>query len=343
MSNMDFSSSFLLPCMLVILTIIDGRASAGRVQVTRNIGSEIAFPLGIRNQSNISTIVMRVKNCSCTMNSTVDCCNCFNKMCLKNGSPEMKDLSKNDEGEYYFSHGTTSKTFFLRICEMPPNIRVHCLPDGKAELSCEVGNSPRGSIYWTLNGNRLNGTDACEKDGGTTVVLEKGVTGALVCHRGNACSISTQLVCHDVDLLKHPLFLVLLAACGGAAILLVIIASVITCCCMKRKHNFIPVPAEDEKDEGVTLSVMSTERQKSPPNGDRCETTAALADRTASPGPENLNPEPKMDLKSTTEPVLEPGPKTEVEAEKETEFREVMVDSTALEATDDCFPDPIEA
>lgn len=72
--------------------------------------------------------------------------------------------------------------------------------------------------------------------------LSLTVRRASIGFQGFSC-ISTNCFFQPGDLLKHPLFLVILAASGGAAILVATIASLITCCCMKSKHNFIPVPA----------------------------------------------------------------------------------------------------
>lgn len=41
---------------------------------------------------------------------------------------------------------------------------------------------------------------------------------------------------------------------------------------------------EEEKDDGLTMSVVSSEGMKSPPNGDRVEAQAAQSDRPPKPG-----------------------------------------------------------
>lgn len=41
---------------------------------------------------------------------------------------------------------------------------------------------------------------------------------------------------------------------------------------------------EEEKDDGLTMSVVSGEGMKSPPNGDRVEAQAAQTDRPPKPG-----------------------------------------------------------
>ncbi|XP_060091267.1 uncharacterized protein LOC132569103 [Heteronotia binoei] len=343
MFKMDFSSSFLLPCMLVILTIIDGRACADIKWLTGMIGSKIVFPLELQNQSSLSVAINGMDH---SVNLTVDCFkNDSRPMCLRNGSMALENIRQSDEGIYQFFPQNESKTFFLRVfgkyVEPPTTVHIHCLPGGKAELFCEVGDLS-SDVYWTLNGSELNDSDICVKDGGRRIVLEKKVSGKLICHRRNSpIKFSTELLCDDGDLLKHPLFLIILAASGGAAVLLAIIASLITCCCLKSKHNFIPVPAEDEKDEGITLAAISTEGPKNSPNGDHCEATDATADSTTNPGPVSSKLEAGMDLNPKVEP--EPGPQTESQAMTETEFQEVLVDTEPLEAVGDCFPDPVDA
>ncbi|XP_061485698.1 uncharacterized protein LOC133386098 [Rhineura floridana] len=341
MFKMDFRFSFLLPCMLVILTIIDGRACTDIIRIVGDIGGNISFSLESQHLSNIS--VTKEMNCSHSVDLNVDCCNdCDKRMCLRNGFLEMMNLSENDDGKYTIALGNDSKTFSLEVCELPLAIHIHCLSDGRANLSCEVDGQSNDSIYWTLNGRSINEADVCKKEGGKRIILEKGAHGKLVCHRRNTCSSSSiELSCsdgNDGDLLQHPLFLYILAACGGGALLLAIIASLITCCCMKSKHHFTPVPVEDEKDEGITLSAISSEGPKSPPNGDHCETTDTLVGSTINLGPETC----EMDPNPTVEPELEFEPKTEDKDGTGTEFQEIMVDSAALETMDDCFPDPID-
>ncbi|XP_054830810.1 uncharacterized protein LOC129326601 [Eublepharis macularius] len=339
---MDFSSSFLLPCVLVILTIIDGRAYADMDRLTGITGSKIVFPLDLQNQSDFSVIAINGMKHSVRL-STTDCFKYDSRqMCLINGSLELESISQNDAGLYQFFPQNKNKTFLLTVFEPPPTIHIHCLPGGKAELSCEEGNLFK-DVYWTLNGSLLNDSDVCVKDGGRKISLEKRVNAKLVCHRRNSSILfSTELLCDDGDLLKHPLFLLILAASGGAAVLLAVIASLITCCCMKSKHNFIPVPAED-KEEGITLSAISSEGPKSSPNGEHCEATETLADSTTNPGPGRLQQGAKIDPNPKVEPETERGHQTQAEAATETEFQEVMVDAAALEAASDCFPDPVEA
>uniref|UniRef100_A0ACB8FGP7 Uncharacterized protein n=1 Tax=Sphaerodactylus townsendi TaxID=933632 RepID=A0ACB8FGP7_9SAUR len=312
-------------------------------QLNGTIGSKIVFPLDPPNQSDLSVIaingIKHPKNVS-----TEDCFEYGSRqLCLRNGFLVLENIAQSDEGLYQFFSEKENKTFLLKVTEPPPTIYIHCLHGGKAELSCEVSDLSR-DVYWTLNGSHLNDSNICVKDGGRKIILEKRISGKLVCHRRNSSvSSATELVCDDGDLLKHPLFLLVLAASGGAAVLLAIIASLITCCCMKSKHNFIPVPAEDEKDEGITLSAICSEGPKNSPNGDHCEATDAVAASTTNPGPGSSNPGAEMDPNPKVKPETEPGPGTVGEAAIETEFREVMVDTAALEDVGDCFPDPLDA
>ncbi|XP_044298075.1 uncharacterized protein LOC123029307 [Varanus komodoensis] len=336
---MDLSFSFPLPCMLMILTIINGQDCADIIRISGNVGGNISIPLEIHKESYITVF----KEADCTFSRNVSMDDCEDPMCLRNGNLEMINLSEDDEGTYKITAGNDSKIFLLKVCELPPVVHIHCLADGRANLSCDIDNKSNRSVYWTLNERRLNDSNACQKDAGKRIILEKGVHGKLVCHRSNTCnSSSIEVLCNHGDLLQHPLFLYIVAACGAGALLLAIIASLITCSCMKSKHHFTPVPAEEEKDEGLTLSAISSEGPKSPPNGDHCEATEVLIDSSPNTGlqtSESFKPEPKMDPNIAMGPEVESEPKTEEMAE--TEFQEV--DSAALETVDDCFPDPIDA
>ncbi|XP_020666383.3 uncharacterized protein LOC110088432 [Pogona vitticeps] len=347
MFKMDFSLSFPLTFMLVILTILDAQTCTGMIRIAGDIGSTISVPLKILNTTDFSV----TKDCPHLINVSTDCCSDYEKrMCLSNGTLEMKNLTDKDEGRYTLAVGNESKTLLLRVCEPPLVVRIHCLSDGRADVSCEVGGHPNDSVHWTLNGRKMNDTEVCQKDGGKRIILEKGTHGKLVCYRSNACnSSSIELSCNDGnegDLLQHPLFLYILAACGGGALLLAILASLITCCCMKSMHHFVPVPAEDEKDEGITLSAISSEGPKSPPNGEHCEATGALPASIPNPDSETCGSskqQPKMDLNPTAGSEGKSETKTEEKTGTETEFREVMVDTAALELVDDCFSDPVDA
>ncbi|KAJ7320418.1 hypothetical protein JRQ81_019929 [Phrynocephalus forsythii] len=292
---------------------------------------------------------MNEMNCSHSVNISKDYCHDWDKqVCLRNGVLEMKNLTENDGGKYTLTVGNESKSFLLSVCEPPIVVHIHCLPDGRADVSCEVGGQANESVHWTLNGRSMNESDACPKDGGKRIILEKGVNGKLVCHRGNACSSSSmKLSCNDgkLHLLQHPLFLYILAACGGVALLLTIIASLVTCCCMRSMHHFVPVPAEDEKDEGITLSAISSEDPKSPPNGEHCEATSAVPASipiSDSGTCGSSKQAPTMDMNPTTEPEGKSETRTDEKTGTETEFREVMVDTAALELVDECFSDPVD-
>ncbi|XP_077198395.1 uncharacterized protein LOC143839786 isoform X2 [Paroedura picta] len=289
MLKMDFGSSFLLPRMLVILAIIDGRACAEIERLNGITGSKIAFPLELQNQSHFSVVING-------MNDLADCFrNGGQNMSLGNGFQDLENVAQSDEGMYHFFSQNENKTFFLRVFEPLPTIHIHCLPGGKAELSCEVGGLS-GEVYWTLNGSHLNDSDICVKEGGSKIVLEKKVTGMLTCHRRNSpLNFSTELLCDD----------------------------------------------EDEKEEGITLSAISSEGPKSSPNGDHCEAADALADSTTNPGPGSSKIKAEMDPNSKVKPETEPGPQKESEAM--TEFREVMVDPLPPEAVGDCFPETVDA
>lgn len=71
---------------------------------------------------------------------------------------------------------------------MLPTVHIHCLPSGKISLFCEVGGQFNDNVLWTLNGNPIS--DACIKDNGTTITLEKDKGGKYVCRRGNHCKSS---------------------------------------------------------------------------------------------------------------------------------------------------------
>nr|XP_060626559.1 uncharacterized protein LOC132771959 isoform X1 [Anolis sagrei ordinatus] len=352
MFKMDVHLFPLLPCLVLILTSIDGRACSDIIRATGDIGGNVSIPLGIQNISQFS--VMNQMN---SKNLSMGCCSDSDgRICLRKEVLEIMNLTENDEGKYTLLSENDSQTFLLRVCELPLVVHIRCLPDGGADLSCETPGQANDSIYWTLNGSTMDDVDVCHKDGGKRIILGKEVHGKLVCHRRNSCSHSSiVLSCNEGndgslfrsgDLLQNPLFLYILSGCGGGAVLLAILTSLITCCCMKSKHHFIPVPAEDEKDEGITLAAISSEGQKSSPNGEHCEPASALGDNTANPGAEageGCKQESKIELNPSTGVKVESEPKTEEKAETETEFREVLVDRAALEVIEDCFPDPTEA
>ncbi|EMP37891.1 T-cell surface antigen CD2 [Chelonia mydas] len=177
----------------------------------------------------------------------------------------------------------------LMIIIMIDAVNVSSHIDGGRELLCESANRSRVCFHWMLNG-QLVGLIEIEDDG-KKIILEKGLPGKLVCqihHENNIGESSLiELECKEGDLLKQPLFLYTLAACGGGAIVLAVIASLITFCCLKSKQQFIPVPSEEEKEEGLTMSVISNEETKSPPNGDHHEALSAPDDSPPNPGSAN--------------------------------------------------------
>ncbi|KAG8136651.1 hypothetical protein E2320_005215 [Naja naja] len=313
MFKMDFSFSFSLPCMLMILTIISGKSC-----VANNLTS----------QNNISEI--QVSQYDQSGKGDTNCVHpCDKVICLKDD--ERKCLG--------------NETSFLCVCDLLPAVHIRCLANGKISLSCETGGQFNDNVHWTLNGNPVS--DACITDNGTKIILEKGKRGKYVCQRGNHCKSSpVEMTCENGDLLQHPFFLYVLIACGGGAVLLAVTASLITCCCMKTKHNFVRVPVEDEKDEGITMSAISSERPNPPPNGDHCEVTNVLVDSTPNTSAqicETFKPDLKEDPNPSVGPEVKSECRTEEKVGTETEFQEDTIDNAAQEIIDDCFPDPIDA
>lgn len=87
--------------------------------------------------------------------------------------------------------------FSFHCLEKPPAVYINCLPDGRANLSCEADGQFNDGVYWTRNGRIIHDVDACVKDGGKSIILGKGVQGKLACHRRNACSSSSiELSCN---------------------------------------------------------------------------------------------------------------------------------------------------
>uniref|UniRef100_A0A8C8RC53 Ig-like domain-containing protein n=1 Tax=Pelusios castaneus TaxID=367368 RepID=A0A8C8RC53_9SAUR len=265
---------------------------------------------------------------------------CKKTLCLQSGSLQLKNVLKVDEGDYEFTlTDTTKKSFLLKVSEPAqiPAIQIRCLPDGGGELSCEGDGTSSGSFRWMLNGHPVGSnktcSEACTKDNGKRIILAKGVIGELVCQiqHGNSSTGSSpvKVKCDEGDLLQQPLFPYVLAACGGGAILLAALVSLITWGCLRSKQNFIPVPSAEEKEEGMTMSVISSEETKSPPNGDHHEAPAApdanpsnLENRETCQG---LEAEHQMEAKS--EEALDP---------------EMVVDDDNQEFLCDNFPDPID-
>ncbi|XP_043394366.1 T-cell surface antigen CD2 [Chelonia mydas] len=258
---------------------------------------------------------------------------------FSNGTSALKNTKKEDEGQYTVSvYNITGNLVYQRIFQLHvheptqiPAVNVSSHIDGGRELLCESANRSRVCFHWMLNG-QLVGLIEIEDDG-KKIILEKGLPGKLVCqihHENNIGESSLiKLECKEGDLLKQPLFLYTLAACGGGAIVLAVIASLITFCCLKSKQQFIPVPSEEEKEEGLTMSVISNEETKSPPNGDHHEALSAPDD--SPPNPESTE----------TCQGLEAEPKMEAESEV-TPDPEVVVDINNEECVCDSFPDPID-
>ncbi|XP_025896281.1 uncharacterized protein LOC112948258 [Nothoprocta perdicaria] len=336
---MDFNSSFILQCLLVIVAVTN--ASASRVVALSS--SSAVFSLGIQSLQSISEMSKGSAKCSMSvLNDTLLArCGTSSARCLnlQNGSVVLRNVEKEDEGKYEFVFHNTSRSFILEVSE--PAISIRCFPNGTGELTCDVTGNESTGFMWLLNGVALDAPEACVKDGGKKVRLDKTVPGDFVCviHRGNSIirSRPIALSCdYYGDLLQNPWFLYILSGCAGGAVVLVIIVSSIICCCMKRKHRFIPVPSEEEKDDGVTMSVVSSEGVKSPPNGDRVD---AQAVQTACP----LKPDAAQTSQS-----LEPQPLAEENFPVETEPEEipdpeVIVDVENQGNASDCFPDPTDA
>lgn len=54
------------------------------------------------------------------------------------------------------------------------------------------------SVYWTLDEKDLKNENACVKEGGRRIILEKGVRGRLACHTSyNPSRSSIDLLCYD--------------------------------------------------------------------------------------------------------------------------------------------------
>ncbi|XP_062430615.1 uncharacterized protein LOC134139826 [Rhea pennata] len=335
---MDFNSSFILQCLLVIVTVTG--ASASRIVALS--GSSAVFSLGIQSLQSISEISKGNAKCSMAVlnNTLLAKCGTSSARCLnlQNGSLVLRNVQKEDEGEYEFVFHNTSKFFVLEVSE--PAISIRCFPNGTGELTCDVIGNESTGFMWLLNGTALDAPEACVKDGGKKVRLDKTVSGDFVCeiHRGNGITRSRPIAlsCDYYDLLQNPWFFYILSGCAGGAVILVVIVSSVICCCMKRKHKFIPVPSEEEKDDGVTMSVVSSEGVKSPPNGDHVDAQAVQTDCPLKPDAaqtgQGLEPQPLMEENIPVEAEPEEMPEPEV-----------IVDVESQGNTSDCFPDPTDA
>uniref|UniRef100_A0A8B9TLS4 Ig-like domain-containing protein n=1 Tax=Anas platyrhynchos TaxID=8839 RepID=A0A8B9TLS4_ANAPL len=313
---MDFNSPFILQCLLVIITVTDGSVTT----IGALSGSSAIFPIGLENLQNLSKMSKDNERCFVNMvNGTwlVSCGSCYRRLNLQNGSLVLRSVEKEDEGNYEFVFNDITKSFALEVLE--PAIAIQCFPDGTVEL-----------FEWLLNGSKLKTSEACIKDGGKKFVCEV--------HHKNGITRCGPIVlsCSYGDLLQYPLFIYILAGCAGGAAILVVVVSSVICCCMKRKHKFIPVPSEDEKDDGIAMSVVSSEAVKSPPNGDHVEAQAAQIDCPPVPG-----------YAAQIGPGIEPLPLVEenlpvvVEPEEMPE-QEMIGYVESQEHASDCFPDPTD-
>ncbi|XP_009490981.2 uncharacterized protein LOC104038369 [Pelecanus crispus] len=332
---MDFSSPFILQCLLVIITVTHG--SVTRISVLS--GGSAVFSVGVQSLQDLSGMSKKDVKCLTTdLNDTLlaKCGSSASRyLNLQNGSLVLRNVEKEDEGKYEFVFHTTTSIFVLEVFE--PAIGIQCFPNGTGELFCDVTSNESASFQWLLNGTAPRASEACVKDGGKKVHLDKTVPGEFVCevHHGNSVTRTRPVVlsCSYGDLLQHPWFIYILAGCAGGAFILVVVVFLVACCCMKGKHKFIPVPSEEEKDDGLTMSVVSSEGVKSPPNGDRVEAQAAQIDCPPKPDTartgQGVEPQPWVEenLPVEIQPEEMPDP-------------EVIVDVQSQENVSDCFLDP---
>ncbi|XP_027744142.1 uncharacterized protein LOC114059659 isoform X1 [Empidonax traillii] len=331
---MDFGSPFTLQCLLVIITVTHG--SAARIGVLS--GGSAVFSVGNQSLQNLSRMSKGDGVCSTTVLNDALLAKCGNSACrcLKwlNGSLELKSVEKEDEGKYEFVFPNTTSYFALEVFE--PTIGIQCFPNGTAELSCNATSTESMTFRWQLSGKELSAPGACVKDGGRKVRLDKTVPGEFVCVVSHGSSVTrtrpVALSCSYGDLLQYPWFIYILAGCAVGVFILVVVVPSVVCCCVKRKHKFIPVPSEEEKDDGLTMSVVSSEGVKSPPNGDHVEVQAAQADRP--PKPDAAQTGPGVEA----QPPAEENLAVQIEAE-ELPDPEVIADAESQEDASDCFPD----
>ncbi|XP_023800662.1 uncharacterized protein LOC111941715 [Cyanistes caeruleus] len=333
---MDFISPFTLLCLLVIITVTQGSA----IWTGALSGDSAVFSLEIQSLQNFSSMSKEDKKCSTTVLNDTLLAKCGTSasrwLNLENGSLVLRSVEKDDEGKYGFVFQNTTRNFTLEVFE--PTIGIQCFPDGTAELSCNVASSEILVFRWLLNGTHLKTEGACIKDAGKKVHLGKTEPGEFVCEvlKGNSVTRTRPITLScSYDLLRYPGFIYILAGCAAGVLILVVALPAAICCCMKRRHKFIPVPSEEEKDDGLTMSVVSGEGTKSPPNGDRVEAQAAQTDRPPKPDAaqvaQGLEPQP----------LAEENVPGQVEAE-EMPDPEVIVDMESQGDASDCFPDPTD-
>uniref|UniRef100_A0A8C6J7B9 Ig-like domain-containing protein n=1 Tax=Melopsittacus undulatus TaxID=13146 RepID=A0A8C6J7B9_MELUD len=332
---MDFSSPFTLQCLLVIITVTHGSVTWTSVLS----GSSAVFSVGIQSLQNLSSMSKRDMRCltSVLSDTLLAKCGTSAPRCLnfQNGSLVLKTVEKEDEGKYEFVFHNTTRVFTLQIFE--PTIGIQCFPNGTGEVSCNVNSNESTSFRWLLNGTVMSAPEACVKDGGKKVRLDKTVPGELVCevYHGNSVTRTKPVLlsCSYGDLLQYPWFIYILAGSAGGAVILVVLVSSVICCCMKRKHKFIPVPSEEEKDDRLIMSMISSESVKSPPSGDHVEAQAAQID--CPPKPDAA----QTDQDVEPQPPVEENLAVEMEAEQMPD-PEVIVDMESQENPSDCFLDP---
>ncbi|XP_075765336.1 T-cell surface antigen CD2-like isoform X3 [Pelodiscus sinensis] len=257
------SSSFALQFILCALTILQVHSDV--ITVNGTLGGFVTFHLNYPDLEQLANITWQKENTS--LSNRTDRMNTFS-----NGTLALQNTEKKDEGQYTVSvYNVTGNLVYQRIFQLYvhestqiPAVHIRCLPGGGGELVCNALDNSSVKVDWSVDGHPLNPTEACITDNGKKIILEKRVTGELVCHthHGNSTSKSSpiKLSCEEGDLLYQPLFHYILAACGGGAVVLAVIASLITCCCLKSKQQFIPVPsgaicAENIGGEGAGSTV----------------------------------------------------------------------------------------
>ncbi|OXB59866.1 hypothetical protein ASZ78_009322 [Callipepla squamata] len=329
---MDVPSSLFTLCVLL-------PGSATRIGVF--IGSSVKFSVGIENFQDAPKMSWNNNNCSTAVvdGALFTECPPSSKRWLKleNGSLVMRSVEKEDEGVYEFCFNNTKLFFTLKVFE--PTVDAQCFPNGTGQLTCNVASNESMNFNWLLNNAQLDVPEACITDGGKKVRLQKTVPGEFVCkveHNNNHMRTRPiVLSCSYGDLLQYPWFIYILAGCAGAAVILVAVVSSLICCCMKRKHKFIPVPSEEEKDDGITMSVVSSEGVKSPPNGDHVDAQAAQIDCPPTPDAARIDSgiEPQPVVEENLRVPVEPG---------EMPDPEMIADVESQENASNCFPDPID-